>query len=294
MKRNLPPLNALKAFEASARLLSFSKAAAEMRITQGAVSKQVKLLEDYFGKILFERVNRGLKLTPKAEKYYANLSMAFDSIASWTEEMKISDENTINIHSFVSFAYYWLLPHIQDFKNQNPDINIQIITGFGADADIKEIDADIVIWGYKHSFKNADYEKLIDEEMLLVCAPNLISTPIKKIKDIIKYPFLKNNYRKNAIPNWLKSHGLKKDAVKIGLSFDYLYMQIEAAKQGLGMALAPEFLVQDLIKNRQLINPLNIKFKGKFKYYVVYPKKSSQTKNARKFSKWMIEELQKR
>ncbi len=296
-KRKLPPLNALKAFESAARNLSFSKAANELHITQSAISKQVKILEEYFGTNLFERVNRGLKLTKKAEEYYSNISVAFDSIHTSTQlalnNNPSKNNKVITVNCFASFGTYWLIPRINNFKNNNPDIHIYISTGYGSEVEINESDCDVVIWGYKHSFKNRDHKKLINEEMMLVCAKSLLSSKINNISDLLKYPFLKNNYRPEVVTNWAKSKNIKPDLIKNTLSFDYLYMVIEAAKQGLGMAFVPSIFVKTMIKNGTLVNPLNIKYKTNFSYYAVYPNRNSKNPEIEKFSKWLSEELKK-
>lgn len=297
LKRTLPPLNALKVFEAAARHLSFSKAAQELCLTHGAISKQIKILEEYFNKQLFNRLGRGLQLTAAAQDYYNNISSALDSIDSSSKLLNdfkiVQANNIIVVNIFASFGTYWLIPRIQDFKDKNPDIHLYITTGYGSEVKIEESDCDVIIWGYKHSFKKYKSEKLLDEELSLVCSKSLIPKKIKTINELINYPFLKNNYRDEIIPNWTKSVKINKNLIKTNYSFDYLYMLIEGAKQGLGLAFIPTFLVRDLLKKGDLINPLNIKYKTDFAFHIVYPKNGDKTEKVKKFSEWLIKELRK-
>lgn len=293
MKRKLPPLNAVKAFESSARHLSFSKAAKEMFLTQGAISKQIKILEDYLGKPLFERVNRGLKLTKKAEEYYANIALALDSISSSSSSFKDysdSKDRTILVSAFTSFANYWLIPRIEDFHKKHPDIKIYVSTAYAPESKGLVTDYDILIWGYKYKFGNLKNIKIDDEEMVLVGAKSLISKKIKNVKDLLGYTFLQNNYRPEVLNNWMKSAGVNDKSIKHKLSFDYLFMMIESAKQGLGLAFIPKFFAQELIDKGILINPLKIRYKTNFAYYIVYPHQNVN-EDVKKFSDWMIKEL---
>lgn len=298
MIRKLPPLNALKAFEAAARHLSFSKAAHELKITQGAISKQVKLLEDYFDHQLFHRNGRRLKINKEAEEYFAAISLAFDSISNSSQilakQKNQIEDQTLVVNAFASFGMYWLLPRINQFKKENPHINIYITSGYGSEVDAENADCDVIIWAYDHSFKNAEHLKILEEEMSLVCAKSLLKSNPRNLDELLNYPFLKNKYRPKIAENWARSINLKTNKIKTGLSFDYLYMLIEAAKQGLGMAFVPTILAQNLIKSGQLINPLKIKYRSGFSYYAVYPKKNRQNSEAiKKFSDWLIRELQR-
>jgi LysR family glycine cleavage system transcriptional activator len=298
MKRKLPPLNALKAFEASARHLSFSRAADEMFLTQGAISKQIKILEEYFKEPLFERVNRGLKLTKKAEEYYKNIAVAFDSIAASSVAFKTnpdSKDNSIMIKTLPSFGNYWLVPKMQHFTNQYPNYEIDVIIGNGLEIDPQNTNCDIMIWAYDHrpnthKPSSLKYVKLFDEEVVLVGSKSLLNKKINNIKDLLNYKFVINKYRPDVLENWAKKVGLENEIFKNTVSFNLLYMVIEAVKEGLGLAFIPKLFIQDLLTKGDLINPLNIKYKTKCSYYIVYPKNIISDK-AKKISDWLVKEV---
>ncbi|MES2676855.1 MAG: LysR substrate-binding domain-containing protein [Pseudomonadota bacterium] len=292
MQKKLPPLGAVRAFESSARHLSFSKAAKEMFLTQGAISKQIKILEEYLGKPLFERVNRGLKLTKKAEEYYANISVALDAISSSSLAFKnhSTAKKIITVSAFTSFANYWLMPRIENFQKKYPDIKIYVSTAYAPEAKGLVTDYDILIWGYKYKFNNLKNIKIDDEEMILVGAKSLVAKKIKNIKDLLGYTFLQNNYRPEVLNDWMKSSGIDSKAIKNTLSFDYLFMMIEGAKQGLGLAFIPKFFAQELIDKGILVNPLKIRYKTNFAYYIVYPQQNIN-EDVQKFSDWLLDEL---
>ena len=147
MKRKLPPLNSLKSFEAAARHLSFTNAAAELCVTQGAVSKQIKTLEEYLGVEIFKRTSKGLKLTEQGEDYYRNLHEIFNNIASTTDYIfgYVKTDNKLTINILPSLSTNWLIPQIQDFKDNNPYIDVVINIGDGNELDFEKSNADVAI-----------------------------------------------------------------------------------------------------------------------------------------------------
>jgi len=298
MNRKLPPLKALKAFEASARHLNFSHAADEMFLTQGAISKQIKILEEYLKEPLFERGNRGLKLTKKAEEYYKNIAVAFDSIAASTAAFRNnpnSKNNLIRVKTLPSFGNYWLVPQIKNFTDKYPNYEIDVVIGNGLEVDPQNTDCDIMIWAYNHrpdahKPSNLKHVKLFDEEVVLVGSKSLLNKKINKVKDLLNYKFVINNYRPDVLKDWAKKVGLKNEIFKNTISFNLLYMVIEAVKEGLGLAFIPRIFIQDLIKKGVLVNPLNIKYETKCSYYIVYPQNNISDK-AKKISDWLVEEV---
>jgi len=293
MKRNLPPLNSLKAFEAAARHKSFTIAADELCVTQGAVSKQIKLLEDFIGKALFERGASGLVLTDYAQIYYKAIAAVLDNIDIATSAVcgNKTKDNILTVNILPSLSTYWLIPHIEDFKNKNPDLNVRMITGDGAYIDFKSLDADVAIRGNGHPVEGYENEYLMGEEMALVCSPCLIDEDKFSVDSITDYSLLEHTGRPYIWNNWMQDAGILAAKRSNVLSFEHFFMLIEAAKKGLGFAFVPDLLVKGDFEGGTLINPLGISHKTDFAYYLIYPKEKKRLKKVQCFSLWLKEYL---
>lgn len=288
MKYKLPPLNALKVFEAAARNLSFSKAAEDLCITQGAVSKQIKVLEEYLGFALFKRVHQGLILTKKSEEYYQNICLALDSIRISTHfiSAKHGQANILRINTLPSLSSYWLIPRLKSFKEKYPNIELNIVCG-GGDVDFSRVGADLAIRSSDSEIVGLESVKFMDEEMLMISSPE-IAAKIKTINDISKINILEHSDRSNDLEEWINLTGLKKIISKNKLQFEHFFMVIEAARQGLGIGFVPSFLLDGLLNSGELVNLLSIKHKTRFSYYLLYPKESSDINKVKIFREWLL------
>ena len=291
MRRNLPPLNSLKAFEAAARHLSFTRAADELCVTQGAISKQIKILEDFLRQALFSRVPGGLLLTDKGKQYLANISSSLDIIDRATN-LLVGGNNVFTINILPSLSTYWLIPHIEDFQKKNPDIVVRVITGDGFDIDFDALSADIAIRGNNKPFDNLINIPLMKEEMRLVCSPLLLEGAAFDPKDITDYVLLEHTCRPQVWMDWMK-HVAIETPIKNTLGFEHFFMLIEAAKKGLGFALIPDFLVENDIEQGNLVNPLGITYKTDFIYYLLYSRRNNNNKYIKVFSTWLQKNLLK-
>ncbi len=288
MKYKLPPLNALKVFEAAARNLSFTKAAEELFITQGAVSKQIRVLEEYLGFTLFKRVHQGLILTKKAEEYYQNIYLALDSIRISTHfiSAKYVQDNVLRINVLPSLSSYWLIPRLKSFKEKYPEVELNIVGG-GGNVDFSRIEADVAIRSSDSKIVGLESVKFMDEEMLMISSPE-IAAKIKTINDISKITILEHSDRSNDLEDWLNMAGLNKIISKNKLQFEHFFMVIEAAKQGLGIGFVPSFLLDDLLSRGELVNLLGIKHKTRFSYYLLCPRESRGVNKVKIFREWLL------
>lgn len=293
IKRNLPPLNALKTFESAARNLSFTKAARELNVTQGAVSRQIKFLEEYLKEPLFERLHQELVLTKKAKKYYNKISLALDEIEFSTNQLfeRVKNNNIFIIDLLPSLGTHWIIPHIKYLKQKIPDLEVQVVSGGGTKIDFSKIIADVAIRVSEKKFKNVENIHLMSEEMILVCSPELDLSKIKTVTDITKYSFLDNVTRPKISKRWMKSVNINPNDFKEIIGFEHFFMLIEAAKQGMGFSLVPAFLVVDDLKNGQLVNPLEIHYQTGSYYYLLYPPESKTFYKLREFIKYFQETL---
>lgn len=289
MKYKLPPLNALKAFESAARNLSFTKAAEELFITQGAISKQIKILEEYLGFTLFKRIHQGLILTSKAEEYYQNIYLALDSIRISTHLINgnRSQNNILSINVLPSLSSYWLIPQLKSFKEKYPNIELNVVGG-GGKIDFSRIKADVAIRSSSNEIAGPENIKLMDEEMLMVSNAKL-AQGVKTIKDISKLTILDHSDRPNDLREWIKLSDLDEANPKNKLQFEHFFMIIEAAKQGLGVGFVPSFLLDGLLASGELVNLLNIKHKTKFSYYLLYPKEKRDDNKIIIFRDWLLD-----
>jgi LysR family transcriptional regulator, glycine cleavage system transcriptional activator len=294
MTSKLPPLNSLRAFASAAKHESFAKAALDLGVTQGAISKQIAVLEDYLGIDLFKRGIRNVKATKAAKTYLISIDSAFDILLKATQKLsKISARETLNISILPSLGNQWLLPKIQDFQTLHPYCKVNIKVGNGA-IDFEKSETDIATRiGKKGDFKNLCKEKLMDENLLCVCSPTLLKKhSIKNVKDLVNSDLLiQHSTRPTTWIDYFKSHKIKKMDLKYKISFESFFMICDAAKDGLGFALIPDFLIREEIKNGSLVIAFKYKFKSEYAYYLIHPKQNSALPKIVDFKYWIENNL---
>ncbi|WP_299380872.1 transcriptional regulator GcvA [uncultured Kiloniella sp.] len=300
MRRQLPPLNALKAFEAAARRLSFTDAADELNVTQGAISRQIKTLEDYYQIQLFEREHRGLTLTDGGKKLLPVLSDVFDRVHAISEELTgTSEELTIKV--FPSFAVRWLIPRLSQFQAQEPDINIRLTTAWHAvDFDRETFDAGIV---HSHCMPTDVHTTAITNEwMTPVCSPLLLdklSNP-KDPNSLNEVMLLhcsstakseakgtsENEYREWA--QWGQEAQAKLLNTNSGEAFDTTDSALQAAAMGYGVALGDLMMIEDDLASGRLVMPFPDLVSLIGRYYIASPKNKANKPALRKFRQWLL------
>jgi len=175
MKRILPPLNALRAFEAAGRLGSFKEAAAELHVTHGAVSQHVRLLEEWLGASLFERHNRRVALTPAAKAYLAEIGPLFEQLSQATARYGSPEtvSRTLSVNAPATFTLRWLVPRLAQFRAEHPDVDVKVETSNESVESLQET-YDIVIRGGPDTFYGYSMRLFLSEERLPVCSPALL------------------------------------------------------------------------------------------------------------------------
>lgn len=210
--RKLPPLNALKAFEAAARHLSFTKAAEELFVTQAAVSHQVKALEEYLAAKLFVRRNRSLLLTAEGQSYFLDLKEIFDDIVQATARLKQSTEvGSLTISLPPSFAILWFVPRLSRFREAYPEIDVRIRAVDEVDSSLTD-DVDVAIYYGSGQWSGLTAYKLHKEYLLPVCSPLLLNSnkPLREPRDLLNHTLLHDETR-NAWKDWFKLVGIDKN-----------------------------------------------------------------------------------
>ncbi|MGQ5524033.1 transcriptional regulator GcvA [Chitinimonas sp. PSY-7] len=257
MNTALPPLNALRAFEAAARLESFSAAANELFVTHGAVSKQIKQLEEWLGVKLFERAGGRVKLSDTGWRYLVQVQDGFDIIANATAQLQQPNrQRRLVINSTPTLAMHWLLPQLTGFQRQYPDVELRLVT---SDRDVTRLDSpfDLAIRRGPGDWPGYISKPFLDEWEIPLCSPALLERhTIHTAADLAHHTLLYADTRPTAWQRWLTLAGvpeLKPAAIQ---QFDHFYLALQAAMDGLGITLGPLPMMQAEIDAGTLIAPL--------------------------------------
>ena len=257
MKRVLPPLNALRAFEAAGRLGSFKEAAAELHVTHGAVSQHVRLLEAWLGASLFERHNRRVTLTPAAKAYLEEIGPLFERLSQATARYGVlaTVSRTVSVNAPATITLRWLVPRLATFRAMHPDVDVNVETSNGPLESLKE-DYDVVIRGGPDTFYGYAMRPFLSEERLPVCSPALLQrVPLRVPGDLRQHTLLHTSSLPRLWPDWLASVQMPALKPAAALTFDHFYLSLQAAMDGIGIAMGPTALVFDDLAAGRLVAP---------------------------------------
>jgi LysR family transcriptional regulator, glycine cleavage system transcriptional activator len=287
MVRDLPPLNALRAFEAAARRLSFTRAAEELGVTQAAVSHHVKVLEKHLGFRLFRRLNNGLMLSEKGEAYLPTVRNAFDALCEATDVIQgQAGSQMLTLSVLPNFALRWLVPRLAEFQRRNAGIDVRLLTAYrGTDFLREDIDAAIRL-GADWPGLNAD--RLFGSDMFPVCSPVVAAErPLREPRDLAHHLLLHVYGAHDDWPVWLAAAGAGNIASDRGPSFDSYALALEAAAHGCGVAMARSVFVQDDLASGRLIAPFSLPVKRSEAWYFLWPKTGASRK-VLLFRSWLL------
>jgi LysR family glycine cleavage system transcriptional activator len=291
MARRLPSLNAMRAFEAAARHLSFTLAAEELHVTQAAVSHQIKALEEHLGMPVFKRLNRALILTPAGQALFPAVSEALDIMASAVDRLHHQDQSgELTVTTMDSFAATWLVPKLGRFRRSNPDIDIRISTS-DESIDFARVNVDMAIrYGAGH-WPGLSVERLMTEEVFPVCAPSLLQLgpPLCCPADLKNHTLLHDDLRVDW-RMWLMATGEENIDASKGPGYQHSNLVILAAEQGDGVALARSVLVQNALAAGRLVKPFDFAIPGEYAYYMVCPEANLKRPKVKAFREWLIAE----
>lgn len=293
MRRHLPPLNALKSFEAAARHESFTKAAVELCVTQGAVSKQIRLLETFFDAPLFERHSARVTLTALGTRYLPIVTDTLDTLNSATHNIRLRSpaQETLLIDSLPSFTSTWLISRLKYFESEYPDYDVQLITGDGK-PDFAESEADLAIRCIPTAHSPPGGRLILNERLLLI-APAAATNKNTTVENLKNYKLLQQTTRPDLWRPFLQQTGLCVDDFRIGPGFQHFFMIMEAVKEGLGIGLIPDFLAADAIHQNLVCNPFQLKLDSEFAYYLFSPGHKSESSRVNDFTNWLSRRIQK-
>jgi LysR family glycine cleavage system transcriptional activator len=291
MPRHLPPLNALPSFEAAARHLSFSRAADELRVTHGAVSRAVRNLEDRLGVQLMIRATRSMRLTPIGASYAAEVRDVLEHLAAATSAATEQSSGIVSVSTIDSFAARWLMPRLSRFRRAHGDIDVRVAMSERL-TDFVSGGIDIAIRCGGGQYSGLSSELLMKEDHFPVCSPELLKGryPLCTPDDLARHTLLHDVFTVDwAI--WLHSAGIDDVDPHRGPTFLSSDHAIQAAVRGEGVVLGRSALVADDLAAGRLVRPFELSLPAGFAYYVVYPPRALQRPNVKEFRDWLMAEI---
>jgi LysR family glycine cleavage system transcriptional activator len=292
MARRLPPLNALASFEAAARHLSFSKAADELHVTHGAVSRAVRHLEDHLGLPLFKRSTRSVSLTPMGATYSAEVREALDRLAAATAAAMGRDaKGVLAISTLDSFAGKWLMPRLFRFRRLHGDIDVRLSTSEKL-SDFISDGIDVAIRYGRGQYPGLTAELLMQEDVFPVCSPKLLEGPhpLRTPADLVHHTLIHDEFHIDW-PTWFRTVGIDGVDAHRGLMFHSSEHSVHAAVLGDGVVLGRTALVADDLAAGRLVRPFTVSLPAKLAYYLVYPPRALQRFKVKAFRDWIFSEV---
>ena len=285
----MPPLNALRAFEATARHLSVKNAADELCVTPGAVSQMVKTLEQDLGVALFRRVNRGILLTDAGQMYLPPVRNAFRQIADATTRIAASvDSGILTVSVTPFFASAWLVPRLQSFQDAHPEIDLQVVTG-NALVDFARDGVDVAVRHGLGRYPGLHSERVLTVEIVPVAAPSLaarLGAP-KAPRDLTRWPHVHDAERKGW-HLWFQAQGIDEIGPPRGPAFDDSGLLLKAVLAAQGAALLPAAMVAPELAAGRLVKLADVTWLEAFAYYLVYPEASHNRPKIAAFRGWIL------
>lgn len=291
MKRRLPSLNALRAFEAAARHLSFTRAAEELFVTQAAISHQIKGLEEQIGLPLFQRRNRNLILTNAGQALLPELTECFDQMDAAVARIKRQDEaGILTVSTMDSLAATWLMPRLAKFRSQHDDIDVRLaVSDMVVDYERNGIDI-----GIRYGLGNwpgLTAELLMPEKIFPVCAPELLHKDggLKEPGDLRGHTLIHDDMPEDW-NMWLRAAGVADIDPERGPGYTHSNLVMQAAINGEGVALGRELLVSDALLAGVLVRPFDLALTAKYGYYVTRTELGSERPKVQMFYNWLLGE----
>ncbi|MCJ8340656.1 MAG: transcriptional regulator GcvA [Pseudomonadales bacterium] len=289
----LPSINALRSFQTSARCLSFTQAARELHVTQGAVSHQVKALEELLGVALFLRVKQKLQLTELGRGYLSYVSEALALLQNGHEYLTGSKQSGIlTVSVSPNFASKWLVHRLGSFINAHPDIELRISASMGH-VDLLNSDIDLAIRHGDNHWPDLHVTKLCSETIFPVCSPSYLDQhpKLQQPTDLTKQVLLHDRSRRDW-PRWFAFAGMELSELAVGPQFDQTSMVLDAAVEGQGVALARSALAaRDLLSGR-LLRLFPQAMPAPFGYYLVCSKAAANHSKVQRFIAWVLEQAE--
>jgi LysR family glycine cleavage system transcriptional activator len=290
MTRRMPPLNALRAFEVAARTGSLTRAAHELSLTQGAVSRSVAQLEDWIGLPLCIRTRRGIEVTPDGEAYATVLCGAFDQIEAHTSKLRERPaDTTLRLKLPPTFAIRWLVPRLARFHALHRQADVQITTSHQS-VEFDRDDVDVCIHSGAAPLLGAVCHRLFGEILLPVCSPRFVrnTRPLRRAADLDQHVLLCSLHRPLDWPTWLAAAKITHIDGNNGLKFENSALAYQAAVDELGIVMAQRAFVEDDLRTGRLVAPLPLRASTDHAYYLAYPRQRRIKPIVALFQRWIL------
>lgn len=288
MHRRLPPLNALRAFEAAGRHASVTRAADELRVTHGAVSRQVRALEAWLGLALFERHNRRVVLTEAGAGYLAEIGAALDRIALATErQTERGRPRLLRVNALATFTLRWLIPRLSGFQVAHPHVEVRLTTSNLPLASVAE-PFDVAIRAGPDARPGHVGQPFLSERRIPVCSPALLARlPLGEPEALRRHTLLHAATLPQVWPQWLRAAGVPALEPLASVTLEHFYLALQAALDGLGVAIGPERLVADDVAAGRLTLPFAGPFLPARAYHTFVPEARADDPAVRAFRGWL-------
>ena len=292
MPRRLPPLNALRSFEAAARHESFTRAAEELCVTQGAVSQQVRTLEAELGLKLFNRERQRLKITEAGRDYLMVIREALDSIAAGTERLRQRQSSRVlTVSTSPDFAAKWLVHRLDRFSEAHPGLDIRVSAAMHH-ADFVRDDIDVAVRHGDGNWPGLDATCLCSEQIFAICSPQLLTgrNRLTQPSDVLKWPLLRLDHQQTAWKRWFALAGVTAPETLRGPILDRASLIIDAAIDGQGIALARTTLAAWDLISRRIVGPFDVSWRPTNTYWIVCPRATAKAAKICRFREWLLAE----
>ena len=289
----LPPLAALRVFECVSRHMSFTEAARELSVTQGAVSHQIRALESWLGFELFQREGRALKLSRGARAYAETIANALQQIAAQTDALRQARSHAVlTVRGYTTFLVRWLIPRLPAFQSTHPEVEIRLESSADP-VDFRHDQADVAVLYGNGAWPELASDLLFKDELVPVCSPLLAGKSGKlSAARLLELPLLHLNARRRDWPDWIDMMGLARDADRRDMRFEDLSIVYQCAIDGLGVAMGQRKYLAEEIANGRLVVPVDKPLMRDAGYYLVCPKESAGDAKVETFRAWLLATLE--
>ncbi|MDR8367934.1 LysR family transcriptional regulator [Pseudomonas sp. JL3] len=293
MRRKIPSTTALISFEAAARHESFTKAAQELSLTQGAICRQIASLEEFLGVELFRRSRRGVKLTEAGLSYSRRVATQLDAVERDTlSVMGQQGANMIELAVVPTFGTQWLLPRLKDFQHKHPEVTVNL-TNRTRPFLFADTDFDAAIYFGDADWPGTESHRLMGENPMPVCSPTLLGKKTNLTPgEIAELPLLQQTTRPYAWRQWFNSQNMNIPRDMTGPRYELFSMLAQAAMHDMGIALIPPFLIQRELAEKRLVIANAQALSSIKAYYLMIPERKVESASLRAFRDWLVNQAQ--
>jgi len=291
MRRKIPSTTALVSFESAARHESFTKAAHELSLTQGAICRQIGGLEEYLGVELFRRSRRGVKLTEAGLSYSRRVATQLDAVERDTlSVMGQQGANVIELAVVPTFGTQWLLPRLKDFQHKHPDVTVNL-TNRTRPFLFADTDFDAAIYFGDADWSGTEAHRLMSENSMPVCSPSLMTgRDSLEADELAELPLLQQTTRPYAWRQWFNAQDLNVARDMTGPRYELFSMLAQAAIHDMGVALIPPFLIQRELQEKRLVIANAHSLPSNKAYHLMIPERKVESASMRAFRDWLIDQ----